>query len=50
MFVRRIAEASVDGNGKGLANNGGINGCWWSEMERGLGGGRGRSKGLDDEG
>ena len=38
MFVRRIAEASVDGNGKGLVDKGGINGCWWSERERGLGG------------
>ena len=50
MFVRRIAEASVDGDGKGLVDNGGISGCWWSEREMGLGWGRGRSKGLDDEG
>jgi hypothetical protein len=50
MFVRRIAEASVDGNGKGLVDNGGISGCWWSEREMGKGGGRGRSKGLDEEG
>ena len=40
MVARRIAEASVDGNGKGLVSEGGINGCWWSEREMGLVGGR----------
>ena len=33
MFVTHIAEASVDGNGKGLVDNGGIDGCRWSERE-----------------
>ena len=50
MFVTHIAEASGNGDGESLVDNGGISGCWWSERERGLGGGRGRSKGLDDEG
>ena len=50
MVARRIAEASVDGNGKGLVSKGGINGCWWSEREMGLVGGRGGSKGLEGEG
>ena len=39
MFVRRIAEASIDRDGKGLVDNGGINGCWWSEREWGERGG-----------
>ena len=42
MFVRRIAEASVDEDGKGLVDNGGISGCWWSEREMGLGWGGSR--------
>ena len=28
MFVRRIVEASVGEDGKGLVDNRGINGCW----------------------
>ena len=50
MVARRIAEASVDGNGKGLVSKRGIDGCWWSEREMGLVGGRGGSKGLEGEG
>ena len=47
MFVRRIAEASVDGDGKGLVDNWGIDGCWWSEREseRGVGGVEGGRRG-----
>ena len=45
MFVTHIAEASVDGDGKCLVNNGGINGCWWSERECGEGGGEGGRRG-----
>ena len=48
VFVNYIVEASVYGDG--LVNNGGINGCWWSEREMGLVGGRGGSKGLEGEG
>lgn len=48
VFVNHIVEASVHGDG--LVNNGGINGCWWSEREMGLVGGRGGSKGLEGEG
>ena len=47
MVARRIAEASVDSNGKGLVSKGGINGCWWSEREMGLVGSRGGSRGVE---
>ena len=36
VFVNHIVEASVHGDG--LVNNGGINGCWWSEGGWGEGG------------
>ena len=36
VFVNHIVEASVHGDG--LVNNGGINGCWWSEGGGGWGG------------
>ena len=38
VFVNHIVEASVHRDG--LVNDGGINGCWWSEREMGLVGGR----------
>ena len=39
VFVNHIVEASVHGDG--LVNNGGMNGCWWSEGDGGKGGLRG---------
>ena len=45
MVARRIAEASVDGNGKDLVSKGGINGCWWSEREMGWWGVEGGRRG-----